>query len=233
MAKIERLNWDSDFFGYEVGRLDLINSDEFNVEKFISESSSFKLVYILSKKTIPYEFITLVDRKIIYRKDDISNVGYNSFKNRLISFDENLHDKKQLIELALASGIYSRYNIDSNFNNNEYTKLYTRWILNSINKEIAFEVLIALENKQILGFITIGKINSDLADIGLIAVHPDARGRGIGTELINSAIEMAKSKNFKRIQVVTQSENIPACNLYQKANFKEIDITNIYHYWNL
>lgn len=233
MENIERLKWDSDFFGYEVGRLFVKNREDFNSEKFISASLPYQLVYIFSKEIIPCEWIKLVDKKIIFSQDQINKIEVKNYKNVITRFDKAIHSKDSLINLALKSGKYSRFYIDPNFRENEYSRLYKRWILNAINGKLAFEILIATESDQIIGFTTIGKVNDDLAELGLLAVDEKARGRGLGTELINKAIEHAAKANFKEIQVVTQSDNHPACSLYQKTNFKAIGITNIYHYWNL
>ena len=232
MTYTRRLKWDSDFFGYEIGRADIVNVNQFDVEKFKSESSKYKLVYVFSKEKISLEPFALVDEKVVFRKDNIDLLVPQPSGNRIVSFDRGRHDEQQMIDLALESGKYSRFNVDPNFQKNEYSRLYTEWILNSINGKLAFDVIVALANQQILGFTTIAKIDDDLADIGLVAVHPDARGRGVGTELIYAAIERARLANFKSIQVVTQSENIPACSLYRKAEFTVNDITHIYHYWN-
>src|SRR5690606_27130927 len=76
---------------------------------------------------------------------------------RVVSFNKDKHNFDQLLQLTLESGEYSRFAIDKNFVNNEYRKLYTKWIENSIDKINAIEVLLAVEGESILGFVTLTK----------------------------------------------------------------------------
>lgn len=46
---IRTLDWDTDFFGFPVGMLDL-NSQILNEEKLREEANSFRLVYVTSTK---------------------------------------------------------------------------------------------------------------------------------------------------------------------------------------
>ncbi|HWW39895.1 GNAT family N-acetyltransferase [Pedobacter sp.] len=233
MNCIERVDWDSNFFGFEIGRITIDDLNGFNYKDFKNESEKYRLVYVLSKDNLNLNNLTLVDNKVVFHRENISNINRLSFTENMVLFDERKHDVDQLVSLALESGVYSRFYLDKNFKNGEYRKLYTEWILKSINGELAFNILIANEKSKILGFTTIVKKNEILADIGLVAVHKDARGRGIGMGLINKTIEIARESNFKEIQVVTQMDNIPARKLYTNANFVIKDNINIYHFWNL
>lgn len=235
MKAVSRLDWDSAFFGYEVGRLDISSTENFDLSNFETESKTYKLIYIFSEKklTLNADFI-LVDEKVIYsQKIGATDLNSNQENGFLIcSFNSHLHDVNQLRQLALESGIYSRFNIDPNFRNNEYQKLYLEWIDKSVNGDLAFEILIAYQGERIAGFTTIGKKRDKLADIGLVAVDSAFRGKGIGFGLMKETIKKAKEKGFEFIQVVTQMNNTPAVKLYEKTNFKIQQTTNIYHYWN-
>lgn len=233
MSEIKFLEWDSSFFGYPIGKLEIKGPTGFDLTSFQNEASNYKLVYVFSKEEIFYENFVLVDKKVVYVQKNISSFDRKSSKNKIQSFNSRLHDLGQLLELTLESGRYSRFNLDPNFNSKEYSKLYSEWIKNSINGKLAFDILVCVEAEQIVGFTTIAKKSENLADIGLVAVHKNARGKGIATDLINKTIERAAKENFANIQVVTQANNIPATKLYSKTNFVLKEQTNIYHYWNL
>ena len=229
------LNWDSTFFGYEVGRLDISSIKNFDIFKFKEESKKYRLIYVYSNEKLKMNSdFKLVDEKVTYfQKIDANNLAANAIQNfPICSFKREHADINQLRQLALESGIYSRFNVDTNFTNNEYQRLYLEWIENSVNGNLAYEILIACKEKRIAGFTTIGKKSPELADIGLVAVDNACRGKGIGFNLINETIKRAKEKSFEFIQVVTQRNNTPACKLYEKTNFKVKEIINIYHYWN-
>lgn len=231
MEELQRLDWDSDFFGYEVGKIDVSNINEFNKEKFIQDSKKYRLVYLFSQSQFTTDFFNLVDKKVILEQD-IEDIELSK-SDMIESFNQTKHDYIQLKNLALESGIYSRFFIDENFKNDEYRKLYEKWIENSVDKKLSFDIIVALKDNTIIGFTTLNKKDENLADIGLVAVSNNFRGLGLGKKLINESIRRAKLAGFTKIQVVTQLDNTAAVNLYQSTKFKIKEVTNIYHYWNL
>jgi len=228
---IERLEWDSLFFGYEVGKMQINNQEKLNLDFFFKQAKKFKLIYVFSESDLFISKFKLVDKKVIFHQE-IKN--FNSEKEIVIeSFNKDFHDFDQLKELALESGVYSRFLIDKNFKNNEYNKLYSRWIENAVDKINSFDVIIESKDEKIIGFTTLNKKSAILADLGLVAVSKEYRGLGIGKKIINESIQRSKQAGFKEIQVVTQLDNKAAIQLYTSANFKIAKITNIYHFWNL
>ena len=232
MFKIERLNWDSSFFGYEVGKVEVNNSSFFDLDDFIQKTKDFKLIYLFSKQILNSPKIIEVDRKVVLSQFCTEIKGENNIK--LQSFNVEKHRFDELKKLALESGIYSRFYIDKNFKNQEYEKLYTRWIENAVNADSALDIVIAVNNSNsIIGFATLNKKNELLADIGLVAVSKESRGIGVGKQLMEEVVLRSKQFGFEEIQVVTQMNNIAAMNLYQSTNFNIKEITNISHIWNL
>ncbi len=47
-----------------------------------------------------------------------------------------------------------------------------------------------------------------------LRVAPDARGRGVGTALFEAACAWARAQGAQRLEVETQSINVPACRFY-------------------
>lgn len=61
---------------------------------------------------------------------------------------------------------------------------------------------------------------SHVADLG-ISVHDDYQDQGIGTALMEAAIEMAdKWLNLKRVELDVYTDNAPAIHLYEKFGFE-------------
>ncbi|MHB1356375.1 MAG: GNAT family N-acetyltransferase [Anaerolineae bacterium] len=56
----------------------------------------------------------------------------------------------------------------------------------------------------------------DLACLWDIRVHPDWRGQGIGTTLLQRAAAWSRSKGCRLLQIETQNINVPACHFYQR-----------------
>ena len=231
MQKIERLNWDSSFFGYEVGKVELKNSSFFDLVDFKQKTKDYELIYVFSNQVLFSIKQFEVDVKVQFFQL-CSEINYEC-NEKLQSFNPKYHNFDELKKLALESGIFSRFNIDTNFRNQEYEKLYIRWIENAVNEDFTFDIIIALNNdNSIIGFATINKKNNFTAEIGLVAVSKWSRGLGIGKQLIKEAILRSYNAGFSEIQVVTQMNNLAAMNLYQSSNFNIKEITNIYHIWN-
>lgn len=223
-SKIELINWDSKFFKKEIGKINISNIEEFPNDQL----KSFDLVYVFSQNdNLDFK---LIDKKIVYLIENIEKT-----ENEMLDvqfYNSDIDKYEELLLLTLQSGEYSRFKLDENFKNNEYEKLYKEWIDKSISKDLAFEIIVKKIEDKIVGFTTLAKKSDELADISLVAVDSNYRGKGIALELIKKSIEVAKQKNFKKIQVVTQLDNEPANKLYLKAGFKEESITYIYHVWN-
>lgn len=224
IISIQKAIWDSDFFGRKIGKLFLNNIEDLDAE----ELKQYDLVYVFSDN--PDLNLKLVDKKIVYLIDDLQKVEQINLSEPEF-YDPTTDDYSQLLDLTLQSGVFSRFNIDRNFTNNEYQRLYKEWIDKSITKEIALEIIIKKIDSKIVGFATVTHKSEGIADIGLVAVDDNHRGKGIAKEIISQILEFAKSRHYKKIQVVTQLDNSPANILYTKMGFKKESLTNVYHIW--
>jgi len=65
----------------------------------------------------------------------------------------------------------------------------------------------------------------DQAVLWDIRVHPDVRGRGLGTRLFREALAWAKAQGCVNLVAETQNTNIPACRFYtrQGCELRAID----------
>jgi dTDP-4-amino-4,6-dideoxy-D-galactose acyltransferase len=237
MIDFKHLDWDSNFFGFKIGRIIFDNFDETNVQSLLDEkkTENYQLIYIFTKSTLTnVDFLLknkgkLVDQKITFRFEEISNSQSES-KHPAISTYKNEKLDKDLLELALQSGHFSRFFLDNNFKKGAFEKMYTLWIENSINKKIADDIIIFQENKQISGMVTV-KYAEKVATIGLIAVHLNERSKNIGTHLLNELKHQIQAKNIQFIDVATQKDNEQACRFYEKNNFFALKTDFIYHFW--
>jgi dTDP-4-amino-4,6-dideoxy-D-galactose acyltransferase len=225
---VQKVEWDSDFFGYNVGKIFLDEKDEFDSEKFREAKNDFKIIYIFSKKTISELREHLVEEKLNFKKKLDKKC---LIKSSPIYFNSLIHSRKELFDLAIVSGTQSRYKLDINFDNNEFERLYEKWIDNSIqNLESKTKIIIYLLNHIIVGF-TVFSIKDLNVNIELIAVDKKFRGKGIGSKLIKQVEEIAIDFNCETMDVNTQSINNDSIQLYIKNNFMCVNKTYIYHYW--
>ena len=144
-----------------------------------------------------------------------------------------------LTELAIAAGKYSRFHVDPAFPREKFQAMYRLWIERSVRGELADAVLVAAtdrtnSNEQVqpnpAGMITLAE-SGGVAQIGLIAVAGEMRGRGIGSALIDAAHRWMQTRGAGEARVVTQLENLPACHLYERAGYQLSHVQNVYHFW--
>ena len=72
---------------------------------------------------------------------------------------------------------------------------------------------------SIVGSIVINGLSDEEARLRFYLVHPDARGRGLGRQLIEGAIAFCRERGFKKITLWTISELKAAAHLYRQAGF--------------
>lgn len=242
---IERLAWDSDFFGYEVGKAEITYVEE--ILQSPQELDQFQLVYIYTKDRLQKNLL----RNMVYLGSMVKfckgiKTGKNAALPKFFSLDqaEGIYSflspntnlgmaegiYKGLRELAIKSGGFSRFKLDKRLNRSEFEKLYTTWLQKAISgKE---RLLVYIKDKNIRGFITI-VFGKEKARIGLIAVEDPYCGKGIGSRLLQAAIDSAGREGLEILEVKTQKANLPAMKLYEKTGFKLIEERKVYHWWKI
>ena len=224
---LSRLNWDSDFFGLNIGKLVLSDEDDF-LKPEIEGLLDYDLVYIFTNHgyKMPVIGANLVDCKVIYKKSISCNVEANS---NVVAFSES-KPSPSLYELALHSGVYSRFRLDNKMPAGSYEKLYRKWIEQSVCKVMADEVLCYYYNGKIVGMVTVA-VKDNVGSIGLVAVDSSCRGVGIGSVLLESVDSYLFGKGVRVVEVATQLDNIKARSWYEKNGYIVDSMTDIYHWW--
>lgn len=237
--KWTKLSWDSSFFGFNVARITQSNLTPNELSSVLRElrDNRFRLCYWSIPAGEQHLVDTavklggfLADKKTTYVKDlskVLEVVPHNDVS--VIPYLAKTPDQT-LIELALTSGNFSRFKLDPSFPSGLYNKLYTCWITRSVRKEIAWQVLVAKLGTTTLGMLTLGK-REKRGDIGLVAVSPEARGKGIGRLLVSAANKTFFSRGYDVAQVVTQLANKSACKLYEACGYRVEKMENILHFW--
>lgn len=229
MKPYERLTWDSDFFGFEVYRIQ--NNATHPDQCLAALKGTARLVYYAAAGEISPAVLhthngRLVDKKTIFEKAVESPASLSPF----ISSYAQQPPEAAVIRLGVESGVYSRFRTDENIGIDKYETLYQTWVINSVNRKIAQEVLVYRQQDKISGLITLGEKNGK-GDIGLVAVDPESRGQGVGLALMAAAEAWSSRQGYQQLQVVTQGANTPACRLYQKCGYHIAQVEYFYHFW--
>ncbi len=241
---IKLLTWDSEFYGFPTGQILMEDALKAGANGLLTElqNQNIRFLYLfhdLSIKSDTNEKLKmlqtigahLVDTKIVYGKD-LSLIS----KTRL---PENISEytlpqaTDRLYQIALESGVYSRFRLDPNIPTGSYERMYRLWLDNSINRKIADHVIVSKDEAQIVNGMVTLSLKDESAVIGLIAVHPDGLGKGIGSQLMQAAEHFAVGAGKTHLTVATQKANKAACRFYQKAGYTEDSRVEVWHWWSL
>ena len=232
----EKLKWDTDFFGFECGKIkvnnDLSEDDIYLIEQHcnlnrftsIHSSSSSNNLFLLNKLDDSY----LVDMPCRMEKtlcDNTDQTYKGVIKRDMLSKVEIERNLPRLLEIAGSAFQDGRFYRDMNISSEKASLLYEKWLINALNdnRNIVF-------SQNFDGFL-IYNIHENFIDIDLIAVDKERRGEGIGQNLINFIFHEAFKKDLTKIVVYTQFHNYKAINFYAKNLFKIVEISSIFHVW--
>lgn len=229
---IERLNWDSQFLGLEVGR----TSRDKLLTVSNNEIDKYDLLYLMENEIIVDDTFlshrnnSLVDCKLIYSKQILNLSLSTDYIVKEYKHVDTRARREQLYSLAYLSGKYSRYKLDANFAEGKFEEMYRVWVDNSISGEMADYLFYIEEEGKICAFVTL-KIMCEEGVIGLIATDKNVQAKGMGKTLMLKCEETLRLKGIERLNVATQASNNMACLFYEKCEMCVTDMTFIYHSW--
>lgn len=149
-------------------------------------------------------------------------------------------DAETLVRLARFSytSIPDRFHLDPRLAADASDELYAEWIRNSCSGEMADFIAVAHHGGRVIGYATLrdfgdydGLSNVRIAHLGLGAVEPDFRGRGLVSDLVIHGLEWLNRRGGRFAFISTQGNNIPAQRLFQKAGFRPAATDLTLHYW--
>ncbi len=246
MLTVQRLDWDSDFFGFGVGRLiGLIESGPaLGLALAHAASSNIQLTYgQCNHDDLPLHRLCLatggrfVDAKRTYalaldKPSPVSAMSAVTAISANIAVASGIDpvERRQLRSLAWQSAAFSRFRVDPAMPANAWRRLYTAWIANSLSGKFADAVLVFRADGRSVGMITVSH-GEPKGVIGLLAVDPHWRGRGIARCMLDAARRRCLAAGCEALTVVTQGDNLSACSVYESAGYRLIDEQDIFHFW--
>jgi ribosomal protein S18 acetylase RimI-like enzyme len=86
------------------------------------------------------------------------------------------------------------------------------------------ECFVAESRQQIVGVYVLLPTRPETVELVNVAVVEEEHGRGIGKQLVKHAIQVAKEKSYKTIEIGTGNSGIGQLALYQKCGFGIIGV---------
>ena len=226
---VNKLDWDSNFFGINIGELSDATAD------VSQDLAAYDLIIVRTADDrdvqIPGFKAGFSEIKLVFAKQVGNGKVYGEGEN-VYKFDPASHNIETIYELAYESGKYSRFKLDHRFSADKFREMYRKWVDNSVNKTFADGVLVYSEQDTIMGFVTY-KVSLDHALIGLIGVNPAFQRRGIGKRLLSAVENIAIAQGCTVLSIPTQEVNDTACEFYMKQSYVVHEKNYIKHYWKI
>jgi dTDP-4-amino-4,6-dideoxy-D-galactose acyltransferase len=230
------LDWDSAFFGFRIAQLTRHSLTDELADQVIRWCSrnDIRCLYFLAASDDPQTVVSaekhglrLVDVRLTL---ELCLNGDSPPPSRSVRPYQHA-DLEALRQIAAVSHRDSRFYFDPGFPGERCDALYQTWIEQSC-RGYAQGVLVIESDSGPGGYITCHLAEDGVGSIGLIAVSANARGKGLGRKLVNSAISWFSERNTKRVSVVTQGRNIGGQRLYQNCGFRTCACQLWYHWWS-
>lgn len=234
--KPEHLEWDSTFFGVRVARIEgrELASDELRTAVNASRDDRVDCLYLRSDandvttlRSAGEHGFRFVDVRITLDCElaDLTTVqAHDGIRTARPA------DIPALREIASYNHRNTRFYADDHFPRERCDELYATWIEKSV-EGWAQRVLVADHGAGPAGYLTIHVKPQAYGEIGLVGVARDAQGRGIGGQLVETAIAWLRQKGLLTASVVTQGRNVGAQRLYQANGFRTRSVELWHHRW--
>lgn len=104
---------------------------------------------------------------------------------------------------------------------------YVRELGDVAHRAAEAEVLVAVHEGRVAGSLTVAKPGTPYAEIArpgelefrMLAVSKQARGLGVGTELVRAVIDEAKSGGYEAVALTTMFSMVDAHRIYERLGF--------------
>lgn len=132
-----------------------------------------------------------------------------------------------VLEIARSAYRFDRFHSDPALPPGAADRLHEDWLRNSCSGQAADMVVVAAEDRQVLGFVTV-KFDfaiqcgngGGLATIVLVATAERGRGRGVAKATTLETLSRLRGRSIAAVQVGTQLSNIGAGRLYESCGFR-------------
>jgi dTDP-4-amino-4,6-dideoxy-D-galactose acyltransferase len=231
MTDIQPLAWDSEFWGFPVGRLQAttLRHEDWPAIRESSRELGIRCLYFLADPTDAETVVAAeacgmhyADTRMTFaRKLDVASLPATV---RPATTD----DIEALVPLARVGHKDSRFFFDPGFDRHRCGDLYETWLRRSL-EGFADRTLVAVHNDRPVGYMTLHRRQT--GQVGIIAIDEAARGLGLGRALIEAAHATYLEWGLEEASVVTQLRNIAAQRLYQANGYRIAEVGHWFHAW--
>lgn len=220
---ITRLNWESNFFEFEIGQVELEvikNTAGIELSTMTPESldKPFQLLMNKVPSTDNYQVNALsllgfefVEGEAILHKE-LDSCAKCQCKHPLTSAAK-LSDFDKIKKIVKHKFRESRFRPPW-FSDAQRQMFYAKWLENAIRGIHDDICLVERIDNEFSGIITLRGLDTPIVSIGLLAVADGAERQGVGRKLIKRAEEYSMLHGAVEMCVATQMSNVRALNFY-------------------
>jgi ribosomal protein S18 acetylase RimI-like enzyme len=238
VALADALDWDSEFFGKRVARLNRSRLAGSDVPEVLAWCAAHRIdcLYFLAdadhaetRRVADQNNFLEVDMRLTLARP-ITRDGQLS----VLPIDSRVRlardsDLPLLRRFARTLHHDSRFYFDQRFERSKCDLLYETWIEKSC-RDLAQTVFVSEVDGQAAGYIACRSVGGE-AQIGLFGVAETHARMGLGKALVQRFLSWSAHQGARRAMVVTQARNTAAQSLYQNCGFLPADLQRWYHRW--
>ena|GEM_PF-1990197 len=239
-----RVNWESQFFGFPVGRIELpVGFSESKLDEVLREAKKkYRLIEVIFQgngaDTLQTADVPCVccDRHYLLKKPVSHNVPLDP---HIKVYTSGLCSK-QLERLAVQSESLIRIKRDPELSPH-YERLLVTWINRSVSGELADSIWTWKQDGDHIGLVIIRKIlsanqRSDSPEyegrIGILAVDSNFHGVGITEQMFEACDFWCSSLDIPTVSFIAQKNNKRSILTCEKTGYEIVAEVTIYHYWS-
>lgn len=143
-------------------------------------------------------------------------------------------EQDSVTSLAAAAfrGYSSHYHADKRLDPAKCDQAYVSWAYRScVSRDVADAVLVATLRDEILGFLTLRLSNPGEGEGILVAVAPQAQGRGISSALMIQGMKWCMAQGATRMLISTQITNLSSQRVWTRLGFEVSRAYHTFHKW--
>lgn len=228
------LDWDSEFWGAPIGRVEggVLDEERLRAVDEWAAANGVACAYFLADSSdAPSAHVAedagfrWMDLRVELRRSAAGEETTGELR------PASPADLDALRAIARASHGVTRFYADPNFPDDRCDDLYDTWITRSL-EGWADGVLVAEVDERPAGYVSchLDPV-AGTGSIGLIAVDEAARGGGVGLTLSRGAVAWCRERGAREMSVVTQGRNAAALRTFQRAGFLVESVGLWFHKW--
>ena len=224
--KIEKLNWDTNFFEFKIGKFIINDENDFHPLEFKKQAidENYGLVYVFKF------FEKLSWQKVINAKLEMVDImltmskKFDKIKYKATTYDFRTelsnNELNECYDIAEHIATVSRFYNETKIGKEKTKTLYKKWIDNALKNIFSDGLIIVKENDKVVG---INLIKTDdknqIGHCSVIGVNPHHKIKGVGTKLWEKAYGYwANEKDIDYCFVPFSFQNIESFNFHLKIS---------------